>query len=129
MAYQCVDNISSTLFCQIVDRMAHGEPYYSSKPDKDFNFGSTMARRQMTPTMVAKLPKFVRSSPQAYDWIVRGLIFPTTGKTYFQRIVVITGGLEDGTYGSFAFDGREWVEIYPIEHLNLMSSLKLIHKA
>jgi len=109
--------------------MAHGEPYYSSKPDKDFNFGSTMARRQMTPTMVAKLPKFVRNSPQAYDWIVRGLIFPTTGKTYFQRIVVITGGLEDGTYGSFAFDGREWVEIYPIEHLNLMSSLKLIHKA
>ncbi|ADJ17720.1 nonstructural protein [Human astrovirus 6] len=109
--------------------MALGEPYYSSKPDKDFNFGSTMARRHVTPSMVEKLPKFVRNSPQAYDWIVRGLIFPTTGKSYFQRVVVVTGGLEDGTYGSFAFDGKEWVEIYPIEHLNLMASLKLIHKS
>nr|QRD80916.1 putative serine protease [Human astrovirus 2] len=109
--------------------MALGEPYYSSKPDKDFDFGCTMARRHVTPSMVKKLPKFVRNSPQAYDWIVRGLIFPTTGKIYFQRVVVVTGGLEDGTYGSFAFDGKEWIEIYPIEHLNLMASLKLIHKS
>ncbi|AZB52208.1 putative serine protease [Human astrovirus 7] len=109
--------------------MALGEPYYSSKPDKDFDFGSTMARRHVTPSMVEKMPKFVRNSPQAYDWIVRGLIFPATGKNYFQRIVVVTGGLEDGTYGSFAFDGKEWVEIYSVEHLNLMASLKLIHRS
>lgn len=108
--------------------MVLGEPYYSSKPDKDFDFGSTMARRYMTTSMVEKLPKFVRNSPQAYDWIVRGLIFPTTDKTYFQRLVVVTGGLDDGTYGSFVFDGKEWIEIFPIEHLNLMASLKLIHK-
>nr|AEM37617.1 nonstructural protein [California sea lion astrovirus 5] len=108
--------------------MTSTPPHYGSRVDKDFDMGSTMARRHMTTTMLAKMPNFIPDSPQAYDWIVRGLIFPSTGKSHFHRMVVVTGGFEDGTYGSFVFDGEEWVEIQLVDHPNLRAALNIINR-
>nr|AEM37623.1 nonstructural protein [California sea lion astrovirus 7] len=108
--------------------MTSVKPFFFSDADEDMHFGSTMARRQMTSEMIDTLPGFEPGTPLHYDWVVRNLIFPTTNNDVLKRVVVITGGLRNGEYASFCFDGS-WSRINDLRYTDLLRYLRLYNRA
>nr|AEM37614.1 nonstructural protein [California sea lion astrovirus 4] len=102
-------------------------PYFFSQADEDMHFGSTAARRHMTAEMINTLPPFHKDTPLHYDWIVRPFIFPCN-QFVTERLVVVTGGLENGEYASYCFDGS-WVKIQDLKHVHLLRYLRLFNRA
>lgn len=104
--------------------------FYLNDADRAICSGSTRAREEITLSSIRTLPPFNPGTPLHFEWEVQGLVFPTTGTKYFNRIIIVTGEC-GGTMRTFAtnpdVDG-EWREIPPREAPRILDYIRLWNK-
>lgn len=104
--------------------------FYFNDADRAVCSGSTRAREEITLSSIRAFPSFNPETPLHFEWEVQGLVFPTIGTKYFNRIIIVTGEC-GGTMRTFATnpdDDGEWREIPPREAPRILTYIRLWNK-
>nr|QEV86979.1 ORF1ab [Mamastrovirus 2] len=104
--------------------------FYYNDADRSICSGSMRAREEITLASIRTMPGFNPELPLHFEWEVQGLVFPTAGSKYFNRIIIVTGEC-DGSMRTFATnpdDDSDWREIPTREAPRTLNYIRLWNK-
>nr|AII82244.1 ORF1a [Mamastrovirus 2] len=104
--------------------------FYYNDADRSICSGSMRAREEITLASIRTMPGFNPELPLHFEWEVQGLVFPTAGSKYFNRIVIVTGEYEGSmrTFVTNPDDDSDWREIPPRESPRTLNYIRLWNK-